>query len=104
MAGWEPSDFSARRESFIESQQKKSLDIYRTFFECCARWLRTDGRLILHLGKTAKCDMAKELSARMTGDFELVYQCDEEVAGREKFGMRDQGATTSHQYVFFRRR
>jgi DNA modification methylase len=102
MAGWEPSDFSSRKEMFLERQQRQSLDIYKEFFACCQRWLVPGGRLILHLGKTAKCDMSKELTARIPSEFELVYQFDEDVAGREKFGLRDQGATTSHQYLFLR--
>jgi tRNA G10 N-methylase Trm11 len=102
MAGWESSDFASRKEMFLERKQKKSLDIYKEFFACCQRWLVPGGRLILHLGKTAKCDMSKELSARIPKEFELVYQFDEDVAGREKFGLRDQGATTSHQYLFLR--
>jgi DNA modification methylase len=102
MAGWEPSDFSSRKELFLERKQKQSLDIYKEFFACCQRWLVPGGRLILHLGKTAKCDMGKELAARIPKEFEFVYQCDEDVAGREKFGLRDQGATTSHQYLFLR--
>lgn len=104
MAGWEPEDFASRREAFIERQQASSLDVYHLFFERCIQWLRPGGRLIMHLGKTAKCDMAKELTARIPKDFEVVYQCDEDVAGREKFGLRDQGATTSHQYIFIRLR
>lgn len=102
MAGWEPSDFTSRKEQFLERKQKQSLDIYKEFFDCCRRWLSPGGRLILHLGKTAKCDMSKELAARIPAEFEMVYQFDEDVAGREKFGLRDQGATTSHQYLFLR--
>jgi DNA modification methylase len=103
MAGWEPADFSARRAEFLEHRQARSLDVYRTFFECAGRWLRPGGRLILHAGRTKACDMAAELVRRATDQFELVYSFDEDVAGREKFGVRDQGATVAHQYLFFRR-
>lgn len=104
LAGWEPNDFNERREAFLERQQRKSLDIYLTFFQRCADWLRPDGRLIMHLGRSAKCNMADELLRRAGGLFNLVYSLDEDVAGREKFGLRDQGATTAHQYLFLRRK
>ncbi|MDB4664637.1 DNA methylase [bacterium] len=104
MAGWEPADFDAKKGEFIEQRQKESMSVYADFFSKCANWLRPDGRLILHLGKTAKCDMAKEIEAIAPSTFDLVYQFNEDVAGREKFGLRDQGATTSHQYMFFRRK
>ncbi len=103
MTGWEPADFVQRRSDFLENQQARSMDVYRRFFACAARWLRPGGRLILHVGRTASTDMAAELECRASADFQLIHSFDEDVAGREKFGLRDQGATTSHQYLFFRR-
>jgi DNA modification methylase len=103
MAGWEPGDFKSRRSSFVEYQQLRSMDVYRHFFTCAANWLRPEGRLIIHAGRNARTNMAEKLIERAGGDFQLVYSFDEDVAGREKFGVRDQGATTSHQYLFFRR-
>ena len=99
-AGWEPNDFKERQGDFLERQQKQSLDIYEIFFKKCKNWLRADGRLIMHVGKTSKCDMGRELSHIASQWFDCVYSFDENVAGREKFGIRDQGATTSHQYLF----
>jgi hypothetical protein len=103
LAGWEAQDFTNRRAHFLEHKQRKSLDIYHDFFDACARWLRTDGRLVMHVGRTATVNMAEELIKRSGKRFELVHSFDENVAGREKFGIRDQGATTTHQYLFFRR-
>lgn len=101
LAGWEPQDFETRPKQFLEYQQKKSMDVYKEFFNCCARWLRPNGRLIMHAGQTKACNMAKEL-IKLAGDkFELVYYFDEDVTNREKFGIKDQGATLSHQYLFF---
>lgn len=104
LAGWQPTDFTERRPEFIEHQQVRSMDIYQTFFSRAAGWLRSGGRLILHVGRTAKIDMAKELINRVSHDFKLVHAFEENVSGREKFGVRDQGATTSHQYLFLQRR
>ena len=102
MAGWAPEDFSHKPASFLEVKQKESMDVYKFFFECCYRWLRPRGRLIMHVGRTASCDMAKELTSRAKENFDVIYSFDEDVSRREKFGLKDQGATTSHQYVFFR--
>lgn len=101
MAGWEPDDFVRRRESFIEHQQRDSLDIYSKFFAVAASWLKPGGRLIMHVGRNKKWDMADELIPRAQDWFELVHAFDESVAGRETFGISDQGSTSSHQYLFF---
>ena len=103
MCGWEPDDYMARRDDFIGRQQKKSMDVYGDFLGKCVQWLRPGGRLIMHTGKTAKTDMAAEIIDRAPSEFKLIYHFDESVAGREKFGISDQGATTDHQYVFFER-
>lgn len=103
MAGWEPKDFNNKREQFLEFKQKLSMDAYEDFFSVCTKWLKPGGRLVMHVGRTAKVDMAQELMKRSGNYFETVYWFNEDVSGREKFGIRDQGATTSHQYVFFRK-
>lgn len=100
MSGWEPKEFKSKPKDFLEEKQKKSLDIYYEFFEKSYGWLKPNGKLILHLGKTNKVDMAAELIERCGQYFEVVDKFDEDVAGREKFGIRDQGATSVHQYLF----
>ena len=100
MMGWEPSDFDAKKTRFIEYRQRASLDVYREFFAACHRWLRPNGRLIIHVGRNGKWDMAAELGPMAQDWFKVVYSFDESVVGREKFGIRDQGGTRSHQYLF----
>lgn len=100
MSGWEPEEFKSKPKDFLEEKQKKSLDIYYDFFERSNNWLKPNGKLILHLGKTKKTDMAAELMERCGKYFEVVDKFDEDVAGREKFGIKDQGATSVHQYLF----
>lgn len=102
-AGWDPDDFSSRKVEFIEEKQKKNFEIYSEFFDSAARWLKPGGKLILHLGKTAKVDMAEELITVLPDSFKLIHKFDETVAGAEKFGIRDQGATSSHQFLFLMR-
>lgn len=102
--GWDAEDFSTRKEGFIEEKQRKDFLIYETFFESCVKWLKPHGRLVLHLGKTAKVDMAEELLGVMPDSLKLVHKFDENVAGSETFGIRDQGATSVHQFVFLEKR
>ncbi len=104
LAGWEPEDFKTRPAQFLEYQQRESLDVYNEFFRSSALWLKPKGRLIMHVGRTRKLNMAQELIQRCTPLFEVVHWFDEDVVGREKFGIRDQGATLSHQYLFLRKK
>jgi DNA modification methylase len=101
MAGWEPDDFTQRREAFLEHQQRVTLDIYSKFFASASTWLKPGGRMIMHVGRNKKWNMAKELAPRADDWFELVHSFDECVVGRESFGISDQGSTSSHQYLFF---
>lgn len=99
-AGWKPEDFKERKFNFIEEKQKNGFGVYSEFFKASARWLKPGGKLIMHLGKTPNVDMADELIAVLPEEFSVVHKFDETVAGAEKFGIRDQGATTSHQFLF----
>lgn len=103
-SGWDPDDFKIRRRDFLEEQQKQGLHVYQAFFDAAAKWLRTDGRLIMHLGKTTKTDMRAELADIAQPLFDVVYGFDESVIGSEKFGIRDQGATKYHQFLFLKKR
>lgn len=102
--GWEREDFDSRKSTFLETQQKKSMDVYQTFFEKSAEWLRPGGRLIMHLGRVKGFDMCAEIRQQISSLFTLVHAFDECVSGREKFGITDQGATDVHQYLFLERR
>lgn len=104
MSGWNPEDFSDKKERFVEHRQKTSFDVYASFFEKCNQWLKPNGIVIMHLGKTKKHDMAKELIAQCGAYFEVAHQFDEDVVGHEKFGLKDQGATKAHQYLFLVKR
>jgi cyclopropane fatty-acyl-phospholipid synthase-like methyltransferase len=101
MSGWEPKDFSNNKQQFLEFRQEKSFNVYKDFFKKCASWLKDDGLLIMHTGKTLKCDMAEHIIPFSTQFFNYVYHFNECVEGKEKFGIKDQGATKMHQYIFF---
>ena len=101
--GWTPESFSGRKANFIEEKQRRGFDIYSVFFEAAAKWLKPGGKLILHLGKTAKIDMAEELTALVPPSFTLVHKFDENVSAVKSFGISDQGATSTHQFMFLSR-
>ena len=100
MCGWEPDDFKAASGRFLDQKQNKDLDVYIPFFAMCASSLKDNGKLILHLGKTKKIDMAENLSLRSRQWFEEIYRGDESVSNIEKHGIKDKGGTTEHQYLF----
>ena len=87
-----------------ESLQKNSLEIYDQFFKMCSNILKDNGKVILHLGKSDKCNMAEELSKIADPYFYTVLSADEDVSNIEKHGIKDKGATTHHQYLFLQKR
>jgi hypothetical protein len=104
MSGWNPEDFTSKKELFVEHKQKTSFEVYSLFFKKCHQWLKPNGIVIMHLGKTKKHDMAIELTKQCRDYFDVAHAFDEDVGGREKFGLKDQGATKAHQYLFLVKR
>lgn len=98
--GWEEEDFKKADYEFLESKQKKSMDIYYDFFQMCDRILKPHGKVILHLGNSKVCNMADELELRSREYFNVVYKGAENVELIEKHGIKDKGATFEHQYLF----
>lgn len=74
-----------------------------SFFEMCNSVLSSGGKVILHLGRTSKIDMAKELSMRATKWFDVVYCAGENVKQIERHGIKDKGNTIEHQYLFLQK-
>ncbi len=102
--GWTTPDFAKRPAEFLELQQRKSFDPYAEFSTKMAELLRPGGLLIMHLGETAKVDMAKEIVPKLAGDFDVCFVGRECVADTESHGLTDKGATLAHWYVFASRR
>lgn len=102
--GWEPQDYINAELSFLEGRQKKNMDVYILFFEMCYHVLKPNGRMVLHLGKSKKCDMASELSDRAQRYFYEIYRGSENVQNVERHGIKDKGGTTEHQYLFLQKR
>lgn len=104
LCGWEPDNYKGADDIFIDNKQMKDFDIYYSFFEMCSKLLKKDGKVILHLGKTKKVDMAEELSMRAEQWFEVVYSANESVEKVEKHGIKDKGATVEHQFLFLKKK
>lgn len=104
LSGWEQEDYTNANMRFLEGQQKKDINIYNSFFEMSYNVLKSNGRVILHLGKTEKYDMADLLSSIAKKYFVEVYRGDESVKNIEKHGIKDKGGTTHHQYLFLIKR
>ena len=98
-AGWSPRDFKGRHLRFVDERQKKSFDVYAPILRQARERLKPDGVVVLHLGKSVKCDMAGELISLGRKWFRSADVFDESVAHCESHGIRDKGTVTSHQYL-----
>lgn len=98
-AGWSARDFDTSPSVFIDEQQKKSFDVYIPILRQARERLKSDGVVVLHLGKSAKCDMAANLQKLSKRWFRSADLFDESVAHCESHGIRDKGTVTSHQYL-----
>jgi len=97
--GWSEKDFKYQPNLFIEEKQKKDFAIYESIFRQSKERMKKDGVCVLHLGKSTKCDMAKELQKISKRWFRTADLFDESVAHCESHGIRDKGTVTSHQYL-----
>ena len=100
LCGWNKDDFKNAEQVFLDSKQQKDFSIYDSFFHMCSRVLKEDGKVILHLGKTPKIDMAEELEKYSSKYFDTVYIGAENVANIEKHGIKDKGNTIEHEFMF----
>lgn len=97
--GWEREDFDHRAAEFLETRQKQNLDVYRAFFESSRERLCNNGLLVLHLGKSVKCDMGVELSKRVAPWYKVADMFTEGVEHCESHGIRDKGTVSGHTYL-----
>lgn len=98
-SGWEPSDFKIMPQSYIEERQKKSISVYDPIFEQAKLRLKNGGVMVLHLGKSHKCNMGKVLMGIGRKWFSHAELFDESVAHCNTFGIKDIGTVTDHQYL-----
>jgi DNA modification methylase len=98
-AGWAEYDFRSGQRRFLEEQQKRSLTCYEPIFRQSKERLANGGVLLMHLGKSKKCNMGVELQRLALKWFAKSELFDESVAHCESHGIRDKGTVTDHQYL-----
>jgi tRNA G10 N-methylase Trm11 len=98
-AGWSKTDFETAPRGFVDERQKQSFDIYTAILRQARERLKQGGVVVLHLGKSRKCDMAAELLKVGRRWFSHHDLFNESVDHCESHGIRDKGTVTSHQYL-----
>lgn len=98
--GWDKDDFNVKSQDYLETKQKKNFNIYSKFFKTMEILLKPNGILIMHLGRSDKFNMGESLSKLAENYYQVYGLIDENVIHCEKFGIKDQGATKGHQYLF----
>ena len=98
-SGWSAHDFKRSPSVFVDERQKSSFDVYIPILRQAKERLKSNGVVVLHLGKSVKCDMADHLQKLGKRWFRSVDVFDESVAHCESHGIRDKGTVTSHQYL-----
>lgn len=103
-AGWDRSDFETEPKRYVDVQQRGTMEPYREFAAAMHHQLRPNGLLVMHLGETAKDNMAETIRPELDPWFEIVFAGREDVGDTESHGLRDKGATLAHWYLFAIRR
>ena len=98
-SGWSAHDFETCPSIFVDEQQKSSFDVYIPILRQARERLKSNGVVVLHLGKSVKCDMAVHLQALGKRWFRSADLFNESVAHCESHGIRDKGTVTAHQYL-----
>ena len=98
-SGWDAGDFISQPKTFVDERQKLGFDVYEPILRQAKERLKDGGVLVLHLGKSRKCDMAAEVTRVGARWFRAVDLYDETVAHCESHGVADKGTVSSHQYL-----
>jgi tRNA G10 N-methylase Trm11 len=97
--GWEAADFRIRPLAFVDERQKTTFEIYEPIFRQARERLKCSGVMVLHLGKSRKCDMAQALARVASRWFCVADIFSESVEHCESHGIRDKGTVEEHQYL-----
>lgn len=100
--GWEKPDFAIQPLRFLELKQKESMRVYESLFRQARERLKPNGIVVLHLGKSSKCDMARVLIEVAQPWFKAEDLVEESVTHTESHGITDKGEVTGHQYLILR--
>jgi adenine-specific DNA modification methyltransferase len=97
--GWSKDSFESEPLKYVDEKQKIDFSIYDSIFKQGKDRLKKDGFFVMHLGKSPKCNMGEILKKRSLSFFKHAELYDESVVHCEKFGIKDLGTTSSHQYL-----
>lgn len=98
-SGWNRETFHMEPSRYVDEIQKKDLGIYSVIFSQSCERLKPDGVMIMHLGKSSKCDMGNALLKISSKYFCHQELFNENVAHCARFGMKNLGTVTDHQYL-----
>lgn len=98
-SGWERGDFDTEPLRFLDMKQKQSMKIYEALFRQARERMKTGGVLVLHLGKSVKCNMAEQLRELSRPWFKTLDIFEENVSHCELHGITDKGKVSEHQYL-----
>ena len=94
-------DQMKKSEDYIES---KGIEVFERVMSKFSNLLKLNGLCIMHLGVVKKLDMGVEISkiSEKHGfkTLDIIY---EDVSKKEKFGIKDQGATHKHQFLIMQK-
>jgi len=100
--GWDYEKQQQVKEQFIENYS--DLEIYSNVFHEYYRVLKKNGYCILHLGIVKEIDMAKKLiPIAKRANFNILDIINEDSSKLESHGIRDRGATHTHQLLFLKK-
>jgi DNA modification methylase len=98
-AGWNSDEFKQMPLAFIDERQKTNFRVYEPILRQARERLTPGGVCILHLGKSRKCDMAKEVASIAKRWFTRSEIFGESVGHCESHGIRDKGTVVEHSYL-----
>ena len=97
--GWNADDFKEKPRAFLDERQKSSFEVYEPILRQSRERLKEGGVLVLHLGKSKKCDMASRLRKLARPWFRVADLFRESVTHCESHGIRDKGTVVEHNYL-----
>lgn len=97
--GWNRKDFDTEPHKYIDERQKKDFYVYNPIFKQAKERLKDGGYFVMHLGKSKKCNMGEILQYIGKKWFQHTELYVEDVRNCEKFGIKDLGTVTDHQYL-----
>jgi len=97
--GWDGADFKSKPQGFVDERQKVDFTVYEPIFRQARERLKPGGAMVMHLGKSTKCNMADRLADISGRWFRTADVFFESVEHCESHGIRDKGTVSEHGYL-----